>query len=191
MLCCAVILGCCPSPAGGEIVEVVIEWNAERCGGALCAPRLAMALRKVRGVREVLLEPYVGTATLLWRPDYPFSYAPLMLASGEAGVWFEETWIEAHGVILPAGKGFAFRSTGDRTRFALMGPVAYIPGYYFPSFSPDAHRFSHAMLARLHQLAASGEEVRLSGALHFPRVFPLTIVVSDVRPVREPLQRPP
>lgn len=122
----------------GEIREVVLSWNPAICLD-MCIYGLEKNLRELPFVASATFNARAGTAVLKWKKDMSFNYEPLLFATRSIGVTIRDVRIIVTGKISHDGDNYYLLSTGDGTRFLLLGPLIYEPGRYSVRFSLETH----------------------------------------------------
>jgi hypothetical protein len=174
-----------------------LRWNAALCLD-VCIPLLERQLNSITGVANLTIDPRAGAATLEWKPNVSFNYAPINIATRAAGIRVSDARIRVRGTISHDNANVYISSLGDNTRFNLLGPINPIPGHYIVQSNIASHPLPLKMRDELLLAEAKNQMVTVEGPLFEPLRYVLAIVVEQVqypeeqekpRPGHHPLHR--
>lgn len=160
----------------GEIQRVVLAWNPEICRN-LCIGPLQRQLEGVAGISQMTLNGENGTADLLWKPNVPFSIAPLNTAARVIGLRLRDIRVRVRGTVQRSGNDYHLVSIGDNTSFLLLGHVPPATGTFFPrNFA--SHPLSAGNIAQLDEAISRDVVVTVEGPLFAFERFTLSLMVE-------------
>lgn len=163
-----------------EIEQIDIRWNAFKCLDA-CVPFIERGLQGIPQVTHIKINSKEGTASMGWNPASPFSYEPFNLASATAGIHFDEMRLNVKGTISHEGDNLYLTSSGDHTRFLLIGPVKTEPGRYVPRFNVATRPLTGDAKNQLLDAEKNGLMVNISGPLFLPSSHSLTLMAEHIK----------
>jgi hypothetical protein len=168
----------------GEIQEILIRWNAFKCLN-VCVPSIERNLNGIRGVIKPQIDSTSGTAVMGWEPKAPFSYEPFKLASAAVGIRFSEIRIRVRGTIFHDAENFYLISTGDDSRFKLVGPINAPPGQYTPSYNLANNILTPRLKDQLLNAEKEDQELLISGPLYLPNQYPRVLIIEQIKVIEE------
>lgn len=163
-----------------EVEEITIRWNAMTCLDA-CIPRLESYLKEIKYISNLQINARSGAAVMGWSPNAPFSFEPFRLASGGAGVYFNDMRLRVRGTIAHDADNFYLVSTGDETHFLIIGPIHVEPGRYVPPYNLASHPLSAQTKAKLFEAEQNNQTVVISGPLYLPQQYPRILIAAQIR----------
>src|SRR5262245_49677348 len=118
---------------GGEIEEIRIQWNAQKCLDA-CSAQIETNLKAIKEVTNVQTDKHAGIAVMKWNSQRPFNFDPFKLAIAAAGIGIDEMRLSVSGKITHDTQNTYLTSTDDNTRFTLVSSSNPQPGQYVPKY---------------------------------------------------------
>lgn len=177
-------LACVITNLQAEIHWIDTLWNPIPCIGN-CPNLLEKRLREMRNVSEVQIYPQQGKARLVWQPGKPYSYFMVQSPFSWVGVDISQMAIGVSGRISSDSRGIYLTSTGDHTRFILLGNQAggVNPdphNFYFVQGSTEQYPLSPEMTEKLLRAAQTGDVVTVEGTLLMFWQPPLYVNVNQL-----------
>lgn len=173
------LLGTCAIQA--EILDVNITWNSYLCTQS-CSEILYRQFQKIRGVEQIRINEAAGTASLIWKPDAPFSYQMVKVPMQMAGVGVNDIRVSVRGRVREQGRQVALISEGDNTRFVLVSPIMPSKRMYTTKPNPYFRELAPNLRDRILRDAEQDKIMVVEGPLYRPaRSPPLQIVVQSIR----------
>lgn len=166
--------------ATGEVERVAIRWNTVLCNGT-CIGRLANSVRSIREISDLRIDEPAGMAEMKWNSSAPFSFEPFRLASGAAGIRFNDIRLRVKGKIDYNGRDFYLISDHDLTSFRLIGPVKTEPGRYTVSNNMESRPVPPDMQELFLHTKATGGTLVISGPLFLPRTYPNVLIAEQIK----------
>lgn len=176
--CCALFLSC-SSSTYSEIQQIDIAWNAFKCQNS-CTSQIKQQFSAIKGVQNIEINPSLGIASLSWDPSTSLSFEPFRYAAASIGFNLSRFTVKVKGSIQYQENHFYLISSGDRTRFHLIGPLKIESGRYVPEYSLETHPIGFDLKNDLMSLANKKEEITVFGPLFLPTYYPLTLVVEHL-----------
>jgi hypothetical protein len=167
-------------PLQAEIEQIDIRWNAFKCLET-CVPFIERGLQAIPQVTHIQVNAKEGTASMGWNPTVPFSYEPFKLASATAGIHFDEMRMRVKGTVSHEGDHLYLTSSGDHTRFLLIGPLKAEPGRYVPRFNVATRPLTGDAKNQLLDAEKNGLMVTISGPLFLPSSHSLTLMAEHIK----------
>ncbi len=183
----AVFLGCV-LPLFGEVTQVILNWQAGLCSN-VCIQELEKRLKQIPSVQELSFNPSAGMATMRWSSGATFWFEPFNTATRMVGIRLSTIRVKVTGKIVKEGSLFSLHSTGDSTRFRLIGPLKASIENYTIQENVANYPLSPQMIEQLKELADKQTAVTISGPLFEPNRPALILIVEDLRPETKPSKR--
>lgn len=163
-----------------DIDHVTIKWTTGLCTSS-CVTTLKDQFSKVPGVAKIEITQGQGQMSLQWKPNVPFNFIPINGAMSLVGLSIQDLRIKARGNISHDNQRVFLTSTGDNTRFQLLGPVQPSEHHYVIEFSPFTHPLSADMRKDLLDAEAAHQIVTIEGPILEPeRSPPLYLIVERI-----------
>jgi len=175
---------CTAETLQAEILWIEALWNPVPCIGN-CPKLLEKRLREIRYVSEVRMYPQQGKARLVWQPGKPYSYFMVQSPFSWVGVDISQMAIGVTGTVSHDSRGTYLISTGDNTRFILLGNQAggvnpNPHNFYFVQGSAAQYPLAPSMTEKLLQAEQVGDLVTIEGTLLMFWQPPLYINVNKL-----------
>lgn len=164
-----------------EIVWVDIYWT-ESCT-AKCATMIEQRLKAIPAVAAVEVYAAEGRARMHWRPNHRLTYMMVKSAVAWVGVDISDMLVQVRGNIQSGSSNMSLISSGDGTRFALLG---------FPE-TPDtqtkminwensaSYPLNHAVRQQLWQARQNNQIVTVQGPLFQFWNPPLSLIIAKMQ----------
>jgi hypothetical protein len=163
-----------------EVEEIVLNWNALRCL-EICIPGIERNLRSIREVTHLQINSRSGTAVMGWDPNYPFTFPPFRWAMAGAGITITDMHLRVRGTITHDMDNYYLVSSGDLSRFLLIGPLLFHPARFTPR-NIESHPLPPQIKQQLMEIEEKRQTVVIEGPLFFPfEKFPRTLIVEQIR----------
>ena len=124
-----------------QILSVTVRIRGETCNPG-CYKLLKDNMKRVKGVRDVTVNPSSSYLQLTWDPKVPFSYYNVNGALQMVGVGLIDMGIKASGYIKKSGNKLTLVSTPDNTIFVLLSPQSPDVNQFTPVTSPMLQNLS-------------------------------------------------
>ncbi len=178
------------APAQAEIQTVVAKWipfqyDIPSCT-ASCGEQVVKQMNKINGVATVQLDLAGGKVNLTWKPGVPFSYAALDAGLRLAGPGINEVHVKAQGAITHNKDSVTLVSTGDGTRFILLGPLLAKPNQYVVEFNTASYPLPQSMRQQLIDAEQNHQYVAIDGKLLLPEQSPPLYLIIEHMQVAQP-----
>lgn len=169
-----------PVCARAEIQHVSVLWNSTICLEA-CAQAVAQRFRKMDGAASVSVSQPAGRADIDWKPDRPFSYFDIRDAMSWVGLSINKLRVVAKGKIFHDEKNFTLISSGDGSRFILLGQLNPTLGMYTERFNVASYHLSQDTIDKLVKAEKDGSSVTVEGPIFEPqRSPPLWLIIEQM-----------
>lgn len=169
-----------PSRLAAEIVWVDIYWT-EACN-SICANMVKQRLGAIPAVAHVEVYPSEGRARMQWRQNYKLDYMMIKSAVAWVGVDISDMLVQVRGKILSSSSDMVLMSTGDSTRFNLLG-IPQVSHTQMTNWENAAsYPLSHAIRQQLWSAKQSNTIVTIQGPLfQFWNPNPLNLIVNQLQ----------
>ena len=187
---CTWLLSCClvNNSAWAIIEEVVLKWNPAICTGP-CNGLISQQLNTVAGIDNIEINASAGVARLKWQPNAPFSYTDLNTASRTIGVRLNDIRVRVIGTIEYAVPNYYLASTGDNTRFLLIGPPNVRFGQYLPR-NIASYPLPPSIIQQLSTAQTQGQSLMIEGPLFGYERHLLILITEQVKKPPKPRSSP-
>lgn len=163
-----------------EIEKVSVKWTPYQCDAG-CVQNLDRQFRQIAGVADVTINMSAAQAEIRWRPNIPFSYTAIDTAMRMIGPSIDNRGLrlKVRGTIQHDARSVTLISTGDNSRFILLGPIVPSPTHYVEEESVWSHRPTPE--ARNEYLAAedADQTVTVEGPLFQPEQAPPMYMIVE------------
>lgn len=163
----------------GEVISVTLKWDPLVCF-ASCNTQLAQQFQKIPGVADMRFNPDMGQVTLIWKPNMPFSFAPLNNALRYVGPKLLGNTISIRGTIERRGNDYYIRSLGDNTLFQLLGALKYEQNRYTIEHSVYNHPIEGNTKMQLDDAMLKHKIAKVDGYLFEPQWMTLRVVITNM-----------
>jgi hypothetical protein len=163
-----------------EVEEVAVTWNAVKCLNA-CVSLIEQNFNGIHEVSDLKIDSAAGRAVMKWRPNYPFSYEPFRYASAAVGIHITSMRLRVKGTVSHDSNDVYLTSSGDDSRFLLLGPIQTEPGRYTPKYNPATHPLPPEMRDKLLDAEKKGLPVVISGPLLLPSHYTRTLITEQIK----------
>lgn len=163
-----------------EVQMVLITWTPQICQEG-CAQGLQEYLSQIPQVSNVAVNMASGSATLEWKKNQPYSFAPINFATRVIGIpRILYARMRVRGTIQHSQGIYNIISTGDNTPIRLLSPIQPQPGQYTIQTSIDSHPLTPEMQQRLKEIELKRQTVIIDGTIFEPvrLTFPALIIES-------------
>lgn len=177
-------------PLAAEVEQIVVTWTAQLCEHG-CQASLYKYFQAIRGVADVDINGPNGTATLRWKPNQRFSYAPIDAAMRMVGPSIRDIRVKVRGTINRRGRSFSILSLGDNTSFELLGiPLPHMRNDTAIENSLYTREMDPQRFNQLQAAQQAADTVVIEGPLFEPWRSPtLRLVVQSMTVVSSAPQR--
>lgn len=166
--------------AHAEIETVTVRWTEALCDKG-CADLVATHLRKLQGADVVKVNQSSGTADIQWKKDRPFNFYDINMAMRTVGPRIKDVRMKVKGTVVQDGKSFILISSGDNTRFILLGPIQASTRQYSVQYNPVAHPLTPQMQSLLIDAQKQKTIVTIDGPLFEPfRAPPMYLILENL-----------
>lgn len=167
------------SSISAEIQRVTVHYTAMVCTEQ-CIVLLNSYLRQLPGVSNVMFNEGAGTASIAWKPNYPFEFQPVNYAVRRIGLQVDVMYVKFRGTIQVVGDHYYLVSLGDGTKMELLSsPVTTKLGRP-EQFSYFTHTLNDHYKKLFREAQARHLLVTVEGPLFEPDRPPLRIDVQTV-----------
>jgi hypothetical protein len=168
-----------------SILNAEIEWITIRWTSSLCLDSCVKGLRarfsQIDGVADVYIDQAAGQAKLKWKPNKTFSYTPIHGAMAMIGLYIKDIHMKVHGTIMHDRQNVYLISSGDNTRFQLLGPVQVNTTGYSMQASATSHPLTNETKSLLLDVENKKGSVSIEGPLFQAwRAPPLYLITDQV-----------
>lgn len=177
-----------------EIVWVDIYWT-EACTGA-CPQMVKQRLAAIPAVASVDVYASEGRARMHWRPNHQLTYMMVKSAVAWVGIDISDMLVQVRGKIQGSSTNMTLMSTGDNTRFVLLGNPQLSPTNMTNWENAASYPLSSAVREQLWQSRQTNSLVTVEGPLFQFWNPTLSLIVSklqvgDQKPQNLGTQLPP
>lgn len=166
----------------GDIKQITLTWNAVTCQDT-CVAQIHKELSTTKEIHDITINPQEGSAVMQWKTGELFSYEPFRYAMAAVGLSINSMRVHVQGTISHEGETVFLNSTGDNTRFQLVGPIKTQPGRYTPRYNLASYPLSQELLQQLRDFEQQRMKVIVSGPLLLPSHYPLVLIIENISPV--------
>lgn len=164
-----------------EIEQIRIKWNSSVCQES-CLRKLENQFQSLPELTGMTINGNEGEAILTWKPDAPFSYIPIEVAISRIGFGIDEIQMTIKGKISHERGNPILISSGDNTRFNLLGTPEIKPNRYIEQNSPFNRPLTLEMNSILKDAESNKKVLTISGPLFQPENSPpLYLIVESIR----------
>ena len=175
----------CFTPLFGEIQQIILTWQAGLCSNT-CIQALEKRLKEIPAVQELRFNPSAGMATMHWSAGATFWFEPFNTATRMVGIRLSTIRLKVSGKVVKEGSFFYLNSTGDTSRFRLIGPLQASAENYTIQQNVTNYSLSPQMVAQLNEWADKKTTISVSGPLFEPNRPALILIVEDMHPEKKP-----
>jgi hypothetical protein len=140
---------------------------------------LEKQLEAISQVRDVRLNPETAVATLRWKPNEAFVYAPLDYATRSVGLYLQAIVLTVRGTVEEANLLYQFRSLGDNTLFTLLGPPDVGPGQVAARETTWGRKLTETQKKKLQEAKKQDLVITVTGELLAPTRYSQFYLVID------------
>lgn len=163
-----------------EIHSIKLKWNPYFCQAA-CNQSFSPILQGIPEVASVEYDANFGEAKLIWKPKAPFNFQAIDYAVRGFGLNIDNYNITVSGTITHSLDQFYLTSTGDNTRFKLLGPLIYEKNRYTINTSEYTHPLTQEVKSQLLEAEKKHAEVAIYGWLFEPYRYVWKIVIYSLK----------
>lgn len=167
-------------PLKGEIEEIIINWNAFKCQES-CVAQIEQNFSAIKEVSNFKIHPDIGSATMKWSTTQQFSYEPFRYAAAAVGIRISTMRVRVKGTVAQDSQNMYIVSSGDGTRFQLIGPLQTEPGRYIPNYSLTTHPLTPHLREKLIKAERNKLTVVISGPLFLPSKYPQVLIAEQIK----------
>lgn len=162
------------------IENVQLNWDNIQCQQD-CANNLNKNFQKIKEVSEVTVNQQTGVATLKWQLNVPFNFRPIHEAYAKVGIHMIALRLKVSGTITQKGKQFLLVSSGDNSRFNLIGNITAKTHQYTAEKSPYNRPLTADLIKQFIQAEKDRSLVTIEGPILQPFQFPpLDLITENV-----------
>lgn len=166
------------SPIVAEVEKITITWTALLCNQR-CIEQLERHFTRIKGVAGVNFNQQAGLVEIRWKPNIPFSFAPINTTMSLVGLSIRDIRVKVRGTIRASGKNYRIISLGDNTSFTLLNPVTPYRGTVTVEFNPANRELSPEMRQKLYDAQRQNKLAVIEGPLFMPERSPPLMMVLD------------
>jgi hypothetical protein len=180
LFACLALFFFCTSTVHAEIQTVTVRWTSGLCDKG-CSDKVGASLRKLKGADQVTINQGSGSASIKWKKNIPFNFYDVNVAMRVVGPRIRDVRMQVSGHIVQDGKNYYLVSTGDNSRFTLLGPVQASTHQYSIQYNPAVHPLTAEMIALLQKAEKANVEVTIDGPLFEPhRAPPMYFIIENL-----------
>lgn len=162
----------------GEIQKLVVVWTRGLCLQN-CATNLEREFRGMAGVEDVKMDQSSATAVLKWKEGVPFTFQALEAPLSKIGLSIEHIRVQVKGILSHDDATIWLTSSGDGTRFVLLGPVqpsltGFTETYSFESYSLTPEKRATFINAEKQNMIAT-----IDGPILMPETAPPLVLIAE------------
>jgi len=129
---------------------------------------LEKQLKAIPQILDVQLDQNTAVASIRWKPNVPFSFSQINLASRSAGANLDNVLVTVRGTVEEVGTSYQIRSLGDNTIFKLLGPYETGPGQVAARETTQGRKLTPEQKQKLQAAQAENLVITVTGSLLNP-----------------------
>ena len=163
-----------------EVQQVTLIWQPGLCS-ASCVKELTKQLYRAPGVEKVDIDEGSGRASIIWKPQAPFSFQQINAALRYVGIRQDLIRLRVRGKITEMGSQLKLISSGDNTPFELLNPITAQANQYAVQWNPSTRQLTPQLKSELLEIQKNGWTVTIEGTFFEPfRSPPNRLIVEQL-----------